>query len=189
MRFGSVVVLESGASPPTSATSSVLTWSVWNGVSLAPSVDNGAPGHGRERRVSGGIERPVPALEQHARRPGRAVSAGTPVEPGHDLADTVGVIEQRNVHNEQARVSKSSRPSSCRSHPPPGISAPRPPTVAAPTSAPPRVRMPVRSSSAWRPSPFSPPNARSPAVSMRFSVCLPLFVFFDSLLIDSWIGI
>ena len=31
------------------------------------------------------------------------------------------------------------------------ISAPRPPTVAAPISAPPSVRMPVRSSSAWRP--------------------------------------
>src|ERR671919_1598819 len=36
------------------------------------------------------------------------------------------------------------------------ISAPRPPTVAAPTSAPPSVRMPVRSSSAWRPETLEP---------------------------------
>ena len=42
-------------------------------------------------------------------------------------------------------------------------------------SAPPRVRMPVRSSSAWRPRPFSPPEARSPAVSMRFRLCSPLW--------------
>jgi hypothetical protein len=35
-----------------------------------------------------------------------------------------------------------------------------------PISAPPSVRMPVRSSSAWRPGPFSPPDARSPAVSI-----------------------
>jgi hypothetical protein len=54
-------------------------------------------------------------------------------------------------------------------------SAASPPTVATPASAPPRVRMPVRSSSAWRPSPFSPPEARSPALSMRFRLCSPLW--------------
>jgi hypothetical protein len=47
-------------------------------------------------------------------------------------------------------------------------------TVAAPISAPPSVRMPVRSSSAWRPTPFSPSDARSFAVSMRFRLCSPL---------------
>ena len=55
------------------------------------------------------------------------------------------------------------------------ISAASPPTVAAPASAPPSVRMPVRSSSAWRPRPFSPPEARSPALSMRFRLCSPLW--------------
>ena len=35
--------------------------------------------------------------------------------------------------------------------------------------------MPARSSSAWRPSPFSPPEARSPALSMRFRLCSPLW--------------
>jgi len=55
------------------------------------------------------------------------------------------------------------------------ISAPSPPTVAAPISAPPSVRMPVRSSSAWRPRPLSPPEARSPALSMRFRLCSPLW--------------
>ena len=44
-----------------------------------------------------------------------------------------------------------------------------------PISAPPSVRMPVRSSSAWRPRPFSPPEARSPALSMRFRLCSPLW--------------
>src|SRR5919106_75904 len=55
------------------------------------------------------------------------------------------------------------------------ISAPRPPTVAAPISAPPSVRIPARNSSAWRPRPFSPPDARSPALSMRFRLCSPLW--------------
>jgi hypothetical protein len=35
--------------------------------------------------------------------------------------------------------------------------------------------MPVRSSSAWRPSPLSPPEALSPALSMRFRLCSPLW--------------
>jgi hypothetical protein len=47
--------------------------------------------------------------------------------------------------------------------------------VATPASAPPRVRMPVRSSSAWRPRSFSPPEALPPAVSMRFRLCSPLW--------------
>jgi hypothetical protein len=43
------------------------------------------------------------------------------------------------------------------------IDAPRPPTVAAPISAPLSVRGPACSSSAWRPRALSPPEARSPA--------------------------
>ena len=42
-------------------------------------------------------------------------------------------------------------------------------------SAPPSVRMPVRSNSAWRPRPFNPPEARSPAFSIRFRLCSPLW--------------
>jgi hypothetical protein len=39
-----------------------------------------------------------------------------------------------------------------------------PPTVATPTSAPPSVRMPVRSSAAWRPRPLSPTACRLDAL-------------------------
>jgi hypothetical protein len=36
---------------------------------------------------------------------------------------------------------------------------------------------------------FTIATARWRALSMRFRFCSPFFVFFDSLLIDSWIGI
>jgi hypothetical protein len=40
--------------------------------------------------------------------------------------------------------------------------------------APPSARLPVRSSSAWRPGVLSPLEARTPAASMRFRLCSPL---------------
>ena len=63
--------------------------------------------------------------------------------------------------------------------------AARPPTVAdACASAPPRLRMPVRSSSAWRPSPFSPPDARSPARLDAFEALLAALADRDQLGLD-----